>query len=197
MLLVMRLKKLTASLVLLAFTGTQVLWAADPRVLLEEAKNSFNELEGSSLPPAGVSSQTLVANEETVQSAVDQQNALQDLQNLGFSLTTPNGDILQYVNGALSKVTRADGTVLRNLRLNSDGSIASAVECTQEGAYCYLEKPCEFDRLMEVLKNAYMKRVMNKNKIEEKKMDSLLTVSQAVSARDVLRRLKEIDDGNF
>ena len=45
----------------------------------------------------------------------------------------------------------------------------------------------------EALKNAYKKKVMNKKKIQEKKMDELLKISLSGSARDILRRLKEID----
>ena len=43
--------------------------------------------------------------------------------------------------------------------LTGHGSIDSAVECTRSGAYSYLQKPCELDHLLEVLKDAYKKRV--------------------------------------
>ncbi len=81
--------------------------------------------------------------------------------------------------------------------LTGHGSVDSAVECTRSGAYSYLEKPCDFDQLMDVLKNAYKKKVMNKNQIEEKRMNEMLKVSQTTSARDILRRLREIDSGGF
>jgi len=80
--------------------------------------------------------------------------------------------------------------------LTGHGSIGSAVECTQSGAYSYLQKPCDLDQLLEVLKEAYKKRVMNKNKIEEQKMNDMLKITQSHSPREILRRLKEIDDGH-
>jgi DNA-binding NtrC family response regulator len=80
--------------------------------------------------------------------------------------------------------------------LTGHGSIDSAVECTRHGAYSYLQKPCDLDHLLESLKNAYKKKVMNKKKIEEKKMDELLKASWSSSARDILRRLREIDKGD-
>jgi hypothetical protein len=46
---------------------------------------------------------------------------------------------------------------------------------------------------MDCLKNAYKNKVMNKKKIAEKKIDELLNISMSDSARDILRRLKEID----
>jgi DNA-binding NtrC family response regulator len=78
--------------------------------------------------------------------------------------------------------------------LTGHGTIDSAVECTRNGAYSYLQKPCDLDHLLEALKNAYKKKVMNKKKIEEKKMDELLKISLSGSARDIMRRLKEIDE---
>ena len=79
--------------------------------------------------------------------------------------------------------------------LTGHGSVDSAVECTKSGAYLYLQKPCELNQLLEVLKDAYKKRVMNRNDIEEKKMNELLKISQSSSPRDMLRRLREIDEG--
>jgi len=78
--------------------------------------------------------------------------------------------------------------------LTGHGSVDSAVECTKSGAYLYLQKPCELDQLLDVLKDAYKKRVMNRKNIEEKKMNELLKISQAGSSRDILRRLQEIDE---
>ena len=77
--------------------------------------------------------------------------------------------------------------------LTGHGTVDSAVECTRSGAYSYLQKPCDLDHLLQALKNAYKKKVINKKKIEENKMDELLTLSISGSARDILRRLKEIE----
>ena len=46
---------------------------------------------------------------------------------------------------------------------------------------------------MESLISAYKNKVMNKKKIEEKKMAELLKISLSGSPRDILRRLREID----
>ncbi len=77
--------------------------------------------------------------------------------------------------------------------LTGHGSIDSAVECTKSGAYSYLQKPCQLSELLEALKEAYKRKVMNRNKIEEKRMNELLKISQSNSPRDMLRRLKELD----
>jgi len=77
--------------------------------------------------------------------------------------------------------------------LTGHGTIDSAVGSIQSGAYAYLQKPCSLDELMEVLKNAYKKKVMNKNQIEEQRMNRLLKLTQSSSPREILKRLSEID----
>ena len=79
--------------------------------------------------------------------------------------------------------------------LTGHGSIKSALECTKSGAYGYLQKPCKLDELLEVLKDAYQKKVMNRKSIEEKKMQEILKISLVNSPREILRKLKEIDKG--
>ena len=77
--------------------------------------------------------------------------------------------------------------------LTGHGSIDSAIECTKGGAYSYLQKPCDFDRLLEMLTEAYKKKVMNKMKIHEEKMDELLKMSTTRSALAILEKIKEMD----
>ena len=91
------------------------------------------------------------------------------------------------------KQLKAEHRWMEVIILTGHGTIDSAVGCTKSGAYSYLQKPCSLDHLLEALKSAYKKKVMNRKKIEEKKMDELLKVSLSGSARDILRRLREIE----
>ena len=79
--------------------------------------------------------------------------------------------------------------------LTGHGTIDSAVEATKSGAYDYLQKPCSMDELLEALKNAYKKKVMNKRDIDAAKMREMLSLSLVESPLGILRRLKEIDKG--
>ena len=92
------------------------------------------------------------------------------------------------------KVLKAEHQWMEVVILTGHGTIDSAVECTKIGAYSYLQKPCDLNELLEALKNAYKKKVMNKKMIAEKKIDELLKISLSGSPRDILRRLKEIDN---
>jgi DNA-binding NtrC family response regulator len=79
--------------------------------------------------------------------------------------------------------------------LTGHGTIDSAVDAIKEGAYEYLQKPCSLDELLETLKNAYKKKVMNKKDIDAAKMREMLSLSLVESPLGILRRLKEIDKG--
>ncbi len=92
------------------------------------------------------------------------------------------------------KALKAEHQWMEVVILTGHGSIDSAVECTKDGAYSYLQKPCEFDRLLEMLTEAYKKKVMNKMKIHKERMDKLLKVSISGSTRDILRKIREMDE---
>jgi DNA-binding NtrC family response regulator len=93
------------------------------------------------------------------------------------------------------KALKAEHKWMEVIILTGHGTIDSAVELTKMGAYAYLQKPCSLDELMDSLKEAYKKKVMNKKNIADKKMDELLEVSKYGSAREILRRLRELDKG--
>ncbi len=77
--------------------------------------------------------------------------------------------------------------------LTGHGSVDSAVECTKSGAYSYLQKPCEWERLLSVLAEAYKKKVMNKLSIKEKRMNELLEMSAYSSPKALLEKIRELD----
>jgi len=77
--------------------------------------------------------------------------------------------------------------------LTGHGSMDSAIQLTKSGAYSYLQKPCEWDKLIDVLTSAYKKKVMNKMKIKEEKMNELLAESIGKSPLEILRKIKQLD----
>ena len=91
------------------------------------------------------------------------------------------------------KILKEEHEWMEVVILTGHGSIDSAVELTKTGAYGYLQKPCELDKLLEALKEAYKKKIMNKQEIAEKKMDEMLKMAQVTSPRDILKKLKEMD----
>lgn len=78
--------------------------------------------------------------------------------------------------------------------LTGHGSIDSAVECTRLGSYRYLQKPCETEELMNVLKDAYQKRVQSKLSVDEDRLNKLLGSATGESPLGILRKLRELEE---
>jgi DNA-binding NtrC family response regulator len=77
--------------------------------------------------------------------------------------------------------------------LTGYGAIDSAIRCTKAGVYGYLEKPCELDTLLNVLREAYQRRVQNKLKFKNEKLKEIVSEGAPGSPLEILRKLKEMD----
>ena len=78
--------------------------------------------------------------------------------------------------------------------LTGYGSVDSAAECTRLGAFGYLEKPCDFDKLIDVLKQAYTERLKKKFKHDKKRMEDIDFLSMGASPISILTSLRRLDD---
>jgi len=77
--------------------------------------------------------------------------------------------------------------------LTGHGAFDPKKDAVYGQAYTYLPKPCELETLLHVLVEAYKKTVMNKNKIAMKDMENILKSPTLRSAREVVKKLKELD----
>ena len=77
--------------------------------------------------------------------------------------------------------------------LTGHGSVESAVSCTQAGSYGYLQKPCETEELLEVLRGAYQKLVQRRLDLSEERMARLTRGWAQESALGILRRLRDLE----
>ena len=92
------------------------------------------------------------------------------------------------------EVLKREHSFLEVIILTGHGSLDSAVECTKLGAFGYLPKPYEFDRLLEVLKDAYQHRLQRKFEHDEQRLAELADMAVGQSALGILRRMRELDD---
>ena len=83
---------------------------------------------------------------------------------------------------------------LEILILTGYGGIDSAVEATKLGAFAYLEKPYDFEKLIETIKNAFGARLKKKFESDKKRMEELQMLSMGSSPMGILRSLKKLDD---
>jgi DNA-binding NtrC family response regulator len=78
--------------------------------------------------------------------------------------------------------------------LTGHGSVNSAVECTRLGAFDYLEKPFDFDKLIEAIKEAYSARLKKKFEHSAKRIQEIQKLSMRESPLGLLRALAKMDD---
>jgi len=83
---------------------------------------------------------------------------------------------------------------LEVIMLTGHSAIESAVEATKLGAYSYLEKPCEIERLIEELKNAYESRLRKKFEHDKKRMEEIEMLAMGSSPMGILKSLVRMDD---
>ena len=81
--------------------------------------------------------------------------------------------------------------------LTGHGSVDSAIDCTKLGAFGYLPKPYELEKLLETLQQAFQVRMEKKFKQDQEKMDKLTHLATETSALGILREMKKLDDGEM
>ena len=95
--------------------------------------------------------------------------------------------------GDVLPVLKKQQPFLEVIILTGHGSLESAVELTKLGAFGYLPKPYELDKLIETLVAAYGARLGRKFAADQKKMDRIAAASDA-SPLEALQKLRELDD---
>lgn len=95
----------------------------------------------------------------------------------------------------LLKILKENHKFLEVIILTGYASIDSAVECMKLGAFGYLEKPYDFEKLLEMLKEAYETRLRKKFDQNAKQMAEIESLSVGSSPLSILRALKQLDDG--
>ncbi len=77
--------------------------------------------------------------------------------------------------------------------LTGHGSLDSAKKMTREGAYEYLQKPCELDELISVLSQAYAKRIIARKEQKAAGVQALLDKATRYSPLALLEELRKLD----
>jgi DNA-binding NtrC family response regulator len=94
----------------------------------------------------------------------------------------------------LLRILKKKHKFLEVVILTGYGGIDSAVEATKLGAHSYLEKPYDFEKLLEVLKNAYETRLRKKFEHDKKRMEEIEMLSMGSSPMGILKSLIRLDD---
>lgn len=94
----------------------------------------------------------------------------------------------------LLQILKQKHQYLEVVMLSGHASIDSAVEATKLGAYSYLEKPYDFEKLLDVLKAAYEVRLKKKFQNDATRMQEIETLALGSSPLAILQALKRLDD---
>ena len=92
------------------------------------------------------------------------------------------------------EILKQEHKFLEVIILTGHGSVDSAVECTKLGAFSYLPKPYELDKLLDVLRQAYEARLKKKFEVDEARMAKLTQLATGTSALGIMRAMRELDD---
>jgi DNA-binding NtrC family response regulator len=96
--------------------------------------------------------------------------------------------------GEVLRVLKEEHQFLEAIILTGHGSLESAVELTKLGAYSYLPKPYELEKLIQVLQEAYQARLRKKFASDQATMEKIMTLAEGESPLGILRKLRELDD---
>lgn len=94
----------------------------------------------------------------------------------------------------LLQILKKKHKFLEVIMLSGHGAIDSAVEATKLGAYSFLEKPYDFEKLLEVLKYAYEARLKKKFEHDKKRMEEIEMLRMGSSPMAILKSLMHMDD---
>ncbi|MBT3807632.1 MAG: response regulator [Desulfobacula sp.] len=79
--------------------------------------------------------------------------------------------------------------------LSGHATIETAVTCTKLGAFKILEKPCDFDKLVDAIKESYEKRLKKKFEHDQERMKQMEALALGQSPLGILKGLAKMDKG--
>ncbi|UCE65565.1 MAG: response regulator [Candidatus Zixiibacteriota bacterium] len=92
------------------------------------------------------------------------------------------------------EILKSEHKFLEVIILTGHGSLDSAVECTKLGAFGYLPKPYELEKLLEVLKEAYETRLKKKFEADQARLEKIMGIATGLSPLEIMREMRKFDD---
>ncbi len=92
------------------------------------------------------------------------------------------------------EVLKKEHKFIEVIILTGHGSVDSAIDCTKLGAFGYLPKPYELEKLLDTLQLAFQARMEKKFRIDQERMEKISKLATGRSPLDILRELKKMDD---
>jgi DNA-binding NtrC family response regulator len=120
--------------------------------------------------------------------------AIESAENGFFDVAVVDFQMPGMDGSQVLKTLKEKHKYLEIIMLTGHATIDSAVECTKLGAFKYLEKPYEFENLVEVIKQAYEARLKKKFEHNQKRIEEIQKLSLRESAFGLLKALARLDN---
>ena len=130
-----------------------------------------------------------------VTTATNGDDAIEAADKGGFDVAVVDLQMPGIDGAQVLKILKQNHKFIEIIMLTGHATLDSAVECTKLGAFKYLEKPYEFEKLVEVLKEAYQARLQKKFVTNGKRMEAIQKMSLHQSPLGLLREMARLDDG--
>jgi DNA-binding NtrC family response regulator len=127
--------------------------------------------------------------------ATNGDDAITAAQQGGFDVAVLDLQMPGTDGAQVLKILKESHKFIEIIMLTGHATLESAVECTKFGAFKYLEKPYDFDKLVAVLKDAYQTRMQKKFESSQKRMEAIQKISLHQSPLGLLREMAQLDDG--
>jgi DNA-binding NtrC family response regulator len=121
------------------------------------------------------------------------EEAIEAARKKGFEIALVDLNMPGIGGEKVLEILKREHKFMEVVILTGYGAIDSAIRCTKAGVYGYLEKPCELDTLLNVLREAFQRRVQTKLKFKDEKLKKIVSEAVPGSPLEILRKLKEMD----
>ena len=129
-----------------------------------------------------------------VSRATNGYEAVEEARNNKFDLALLDLKMPSMDGKQVLEILKREHRFIEVIILTGHGSMDSAVDCTKLGAFNYLPKPYELEKLLEVLLQAYKERMKKKFSSDQVRMEKLAELATGSSPLGILRAMKELDD---
>jgi DNA-binding NtrC family response regulator len=130
----------------------------------------------------------------TVTTAANGNEAVDAAKKGGFDVAVVDLQMPDIDGAQVLKILKKNHKFIEIIMLTGHATVDSAVECTKLGAFKYLEKPYDFDKMVEALMEAYQARMKKKFERNQKRMDAIQKLSLHQSPLGLLKALARLDD---
>jgi len=139
-------------------------------------------------------SKRLVLKNFGVTTAVNGKEAIESAEKGFFDVAVVDFQMPGMDGAQVLKVLKEKHKYLEIVMLTGHATVDSAVECTKLGAFKYLEKPYDFENLVEAIQEAYEARLKKKFEHNQKRMEEIQKLSISSSPLGLLRAMARLDD---